>query len=64
MNKKKKNHNIIILLNMTEGPSFVYKVYSILEVIYKICLKQSDYDDIVSWNDDGDGFEVKNIGIF
>lgn len=49
---------------MTEGPSFVYKVYSILEVIYKICLKQSDYDDIVSWNDDGDGFEVKNIGIF
>ncbi|CAD8100719.1 unnamed protein product [Paramecium primaurelia] len=39
-----------------EGPGFLYKVYSILE--------HSDYDDIVSWNDNGDGFQVKDINIF
>ncbi|CAK58749.1 unnamed protein product (macronuclear) [Paramecium tetraurelia] len=39
-----------------EGPGFLYKVYSILE--------HQDYDDIVSWNDNGDRFDVKDINIF
>lgn len=47
-----------------EGPGFLYKVYSILEVIYSITRKHEDYDDVVCWNDDGDGFLVKDINLF
>ncbi|CAK66535.1 unnamed protein product (macronuclear) [Paramecium tetraurelia] len=39
-----------------EGPGFLGISFNLF--------KHSDYDDIVSWNDNGDGFQVKDINIF
>ncbi|CAK64827.1 unnamed protein product (macronuclear) [Paramecium tetraurelia] len=60
MDRAKEEHNI---KQKASTPSFLIKTYDILEV-NKLCLhinQNPDYNEIISWNEEGTAFVVKNV---
>ena len=63
MSKKdrKQSHS---LKTRNSVPSFLVKTYEMVDVLLNYLFQNTDYQDIVSWNKDGNSFVIKNITEF